>query len=109
VRPAAQLRRQRSARPPTGASQGHEIQREIWGRKAVLIQLFCVAINNNLTARIHAFEQWCYRRLLKVKWTDKVSNEEILNQIKEDKMYLYKSIQKLKLAFAGHVLHGSSG
>lgn len=25
--------------------------------------------------RIEAFEMWCYRRILKVKWVDKVMNE----------------------------------
>jgi len=28
--------------------------------------------------RINAFEQSCYRRMLKIKWIDKVSNEETL-------------------------------
>ena len=64
--------------------------------------------NKDLVRRINAFEQWCYRILLKIKWTDKISNE-VLRRIKEDEMCMYKSIQKQKLAFTGHILRGLSG
>jgi len=43
-----------------------------------------------------------------LNWTDKVSNE-VLHGINEVELCLYNSIQKQKLAFAGHVLRGSSG
>ena len=66
-------------------------------------------MNKDLTRRINAFEQWCYRRLLKIKWMDKISNEEVLRRMNEDEMCLYRSIQKQKMAFTGHVLRGSSG
>ena len=35
-------------------------------------------INNNLVKRINAFEQCCCHRLLKIRWADKVPNEEVL-------------------------------
>ena len=31
--------------------------------------------------RIDAFEQWCWRRLLKVPWTARISNQSILKEI----------------------------
>ena len=46
--------------------------------------------------------------MLKIKWTDRVSNDEVLHHIKKE-LCLYNSIKKQKLAFAGHVLRGSSG
>ena len=58
---------------------------------------------------INALEQWCYRRLLKIKWTDKVSNEEVLRRMNMDDMFLYNSIKKQKLSFACHLLRGSAG
>jgi len=64
-------------------------------------------LNNNLINRINAFEQWYYRRLLKIKWIDKVSNEETLCRINEKESHLYRSIQKQKLDYAGHILWGS--
>jgi hypothetical protein len=33
--------------------------------------------------RIEAFETWCWRRVLKIKWTEKVRNEEIYRRIGE--------------------------
>jgi len=45
----------------------------------------------------------------KWKWTDKISNEEVLQCTKEDEMCFYKSIQKHKMSFTGHVLRESSG
>ena len=29
--------------------------------------------------RLEAFEMWCYRKLLKISWVDKVTNKEVLN------------------------------
>jgi len=55
--------------------------------------------NKDLVRRINAFEQWCYRRLLKIKWTNKISNEELLRRIKEDELCLYRSIREQKMAF----------
>ena len=33
------------------------------------------------TKRINAFELWCWRRLLKTPWTEKRSNQSILEEI----------------------------
>ena len=66
-------------------------------------------MNSDLIRRINAFEQWCYRRILKIKWTDRILNAEVMQRMKVSEMCLYKSIQKQKMAFAGHVLRGSSG
>ena len=66
-------------------------------------------MNSDLIRRINAFEQWCYRRILKIKWTDRIPNAEVMQRMKVSEMCLCKSIQKQKMAFAGHVLRGSSG
>jgi len=42
-------------------------------------------------------------------WTDKISNEEVIQRIREKEVCLYNSVQKQKMAFACHVLRGSSG
>jgi len=47
--------------------------------------------------------------MMKTKWTDKISNEEVLQRIKGKELYIYNSVKKQKMAFAGHVLRGSSG
>jgi hypothetical protein len=34
-------------------------------------------IGNIDQKRLEAFETWCWRRILKIKWTDKIRNEEV--------------------------------
>jgi len=59
--------------------------------------------------RINAFEQWCYRRMLKISWKDKVPNTEVLKRVGEKEQHFFRKTVQQKLAYAGHVLRGSSG
>ena len=53
--------------------------------------------------RIDAFELWCWRRLLKVCWTARRSNQSILREINPE--YLLEGLTlKLKLQYFGHLI-----
>ena len=52
--------------------------------------------------RIDAFELWCWRRLLKVPWTPRGSNQSILNEISPG-CSLEGLTLKLKLQYFGHL------
>ena len=53
--------------------------------------------------RIDAFELWCWRRLLRVPWTAKRSNQSILKEISPE--YSLEGLMlKLKLQYFGHLL-----
>ena len=53
--------------------------------------------------RIDAFELWCWRRLLKVPWTARRSNQSILREINPE--YLLEGLMlKLKLQYFGHLM-----
>ena len=52
--------------------------------------------------RIDAFELWCWRRLLRVPWTARRSNQSILKEISPDS--LEGLMLKLKLQFFGHLM-----
>ena len=53
--------------------------------------------------RIDAFELWCWRRLLRVPWTARRSNQSILKEISPG--YSLKGmILKLKLQYFGHLM-----
>ena len=54
--------------------------------------------------RIDAFELWCWRRLLRVPWTARRSNQSILKEISP--AYSLKGLMlKLKLQYSGHLMH----
>ena len=53
--------------------------------------------------RIDAFEPWCWRRLLRVPWTARRSNQSILKEISPG-CSLEGLILKLKLQYFGHLL-----
>ena len=53
--------------------------------------------------RIDAFELWCWRRLLKVPWTSRRSNQSILKEISPG-CSLEELMLKLKLEYFGHLM-----
>ena len=53
--------------------------------------------------RIGAFEPWCWRRLLKVLWAARRSNQSILREINPE-YSLEELMLKLKLQYFGHLM-----
>ena len=53
--------------------------------------------------RINAFELWCWRRLLRVPWTARRSNQSILKEISPG-CSLEGLMVKLKLQYSGHLM-----
>ena len=53
--------------------------------------------------RIDAFELWCWRRLLRVPWTARSSNQSILKEISPG-ISLEGVMLKLKLQYFGHLM-----
>ena len=53
--------------------------------------------------RIDAFELWCWRRLLRIPWTTRRSNQSILKEIRPE--YSLEGLKlKLKLQYFGHLM-----
>ena len=53
--------------------------------------------------RMDAFELWCWRRLLRVPWTARRSNQLILKEISPE--YSFEGLMlKLKLQYFGHLM-----
>ena len=58
--------------------------------------------------RIDAFELWCWRRLLRVPWTARRSNQSILQEVSPE--YSLEGLMlKLKLQYFGHLIRTDSG
>ena len=60
-------------------------------------------VNKAECRRTDAFELWCWRRLLRVPWTVRRSNQSILKEISPE--YSLKGLMlKLKLQYFGHLM-----
>ncbi len=55
---------------------------------------------------IEAFEMWCYRRLLRIPWTAKESNAEVLIKIGKERELL-NIIKIRKMLYLGHPIRNS--
>ena len=60
-------------------------------------------INKAEHQRIDAFELWCWRRLLRVPWSTRRSNQSILKEISLE-YSLERLMLKLKLQYFGHLM-----
>ena len=56
--------------------------------------------------RLQAFEMWIWRRMEKINWRDKITNEQVLEIVKE-KRTLIDVIRSRKKKWIGHVLRGN--
>ena len=60
-------------------------------------------INKTEHRRIYALELWCWRRLLRVPWTARRTNQSILKEISPE--YSLEGLMlKLKLQYFGHLM-----
>ena len=63
----------------------------------------CWTVKKAERRRIDAFELWCWRRLLRVPWTERKSSQSFLKQISPE--YLLEWLMlKLKLQYFGHLM-----
>ena len=53
--------------------------------------------------RLEAFEMWIWIKMEKICWLDKVTNEEVLRRVSEDRQIL-NSLWQRKHRWTGHVL-----
>ena len=63
----------------------------------------CWTVKKAELLRIAAFELWCWRRLLRVPWTARRSNQSILKEI-SPKYSLERLMMKVKLQYFGHLM-----
>ena len=54
-------------------------------------------------ARIDVFELWCWRRLLRIPWAARRSNQSVINEISPE-YSLEELMLKLKLQYFGHLM-----
>jgi hypothetical protein len=52
---------------------------------------------------LESFDRWCWRRMEKISWTDRVRNEEVLHRVKEERNIVH-TIERRKANWIGHIL-----
>lgn len=57
--------------------------------------------------RLNALEMWLWRRVEKIKWTDKITNEAVLSRVEEERSFV-NTVIKRKKAWIGHALRHDS-
>jgi len=51
----------------------------------------------------NAFETWCWSRMLKIKWTDRITNGEVFGRAKEERLLL-KILKIRRHSWIGHTI-----
>lgn len=64
-------------------------------------------LNKLLINKLNAFEMWLYRHMLKITWTDKITNEKVLELMNNKKQEVVTTIKKRKTAYLGHIYRNS--
>lgn len=62
-------------------------------------------LKQNHIDRLQSFEMWCYRRMWRIPWTDRVTNIEVLEKMQKD-CEIINAIKKRKLQYLGHIMRG---
>lgn len=55
------------------------------------------------TKKLEAFEMWCYRRILKISWVDRITNDAVLRRMGKERE-IVNNVKKRKLEYLGHVM-----
>ena len=84
------------------------LQTKVWLVKAIVFPVVIYGCESWTIKKaecegIDAFELWCWRRLFRVPWTERGSNQSILKEINPD-YSLEVLVLKLKLQYFGHLM-----
>ena len=64
-------------------------------------------ISKRSQQHLEAFEMWTLRRMLRISWTRRVTNEEVL-RLADTKRSLFDTVRQRKLSFFGHLMRHDS-
>ena len=67
-----------------------------------------LTLTESIEKKITAFEMWIYRRISRTPWTDKVTNQHVLQKINIKSTELVQMIRTRKAKFYGHVRRHNS-
>ena len=86
----------------------------VWCHKLVKCYIWSVTFYDAQNGKLRKVNQkhfkrsevWCWRRMDKISWTDRVSNEEVLHRVKEERNILH-TVKWKNAKYIGHILRGN--
>ena len=72
----------------------------------LLYVIEAVTLTKAMMKNIEAFEMWLYRRILKISYVDRVTNEEVLLRLSKQ-TELNTGVKLRKLQYMGHIMKGT--
>ena len=54
-------------------------------------------------AKLQSFEMWAYRKMMKISWSEKQTNEEVLT-LADEQLYIIPTIKKRKITYFCHMI-----
>jgi len=63
-------------------------------------------VGNSEERIINVFETWSWRRMLKINWTDRITNDEVFQRAKEERLLL-QILQNRRHSWIGHTVRHS--
>jgi hypothetical protein len=91
----------------------HSTRRRIFSPALVKCYIWSIALYGAETWTLRKVDQkylessemWCWGRMEKISWTDRVRNEEVLHRVKEERNVLHtRTIGRRKANWIGHIL-----
>lgn len=64
-------------------------------------------LKKNMAERLEAVEMWFLRRMMRIPWTARVTNEEVLRRAGTERCLL-GNVRRRQLGFVGHILRGDN-
>ena len=62
-------------------------------------------LNATTVKKLESFEIWVYRRILKISWTEHVTNNEVMRRVNKE-LEIVETIKTRKLQYLGHFMRG---
>jgi hypothetical protein len=61
-------------------------------------------LGKNKESVINAFETRCWKRMLKIKWTDRITDEKVFQKVKEERLHLQMLNNRQCHSWTGHII-----
>ena len=77
------------------------IKAYVWSALVYGCETWTITIRN--MTKLQSFEMWAYRKMMKISWREKKTNEEVLT-LADEQLYIIPTIKKRKITYFGHMI-----